>query len=90
MIQPTDNFCSPSFNNSNKVGPAKPKPVCTSDRLDPEVLRHLGEAIAKEPVIRPELVELGRKLSADPGYPPEHVVEKLAELLSQDFDEDAV
>lgn len=92
MIQPTDNSRSPIQFNPAKAQPSKAKPEAAQklDRLDTDSVQQLREAVAKEPAIRPELVELGRKLSADPDYPPAHVVEKLAELLSQDFDEEGV
>lgn len=33
--------------------------------------------------VRPDVVELGRRLAQDPSYPPDNVVERLAEVLAE-------
>lgn len=92
MIQPTDNSRSPiQFNQANAHAAkpkVKPEAVRKLEHLDTGTLQRLRDVAAREPAIRPGVVELGRKLSADPGYPPEHVVEKLAGLLSRGFEEE--
>ncbi len=61
-----------------------------SDRFSTESLDRLREALDSQPSVRPDVVELGRSLASDPGYPPEPIVRKLAELLvSQPDDADA-
>ncbi len=52
-----------------------------TDRFSADSLGRLRQAMEKQPAVRPDVVELGRSLASDPGYPPEPIVRKLAELL---------
>lgn len=51
------------------------------DHLSLEKIELLREALAKVPEIRPEVVERGRALAADPAWPPQHVLRKVSELI---------
>ena len=61
-----------------------------ADRFSTDSLNRLRQALDQQPAVRSDVVELGRSLASDPGYPPEPIVRKLAELLvSQPDDSDA-
>jgi hypothetical protein len=61
------------------------------DQLSLEKIELLREALAKVPEIRPEVVERGRALAADPSWPPQEVLRKVSELIlsAPDLSEDA-
>lgn len=62
--------------------PVKPTPP-RSDQLSTESAAFLREALARQPEIRPEMVERGRTLAADPEYPSVDVLRKVgAAILS--------
>jgi hypothetical protein len=53
-----------------------------SERLSAQLTSTIREIFASVPEIRPEVVERGRELLADPTYPPQHVVERIAALVT--------
>ncbi len=60
------------------------------DRLSLDQAGALGSALAGQPEIRPEVVEKGRALAADPNYPPRSVINQIASqiLNAPDLSED--
>ncbi len=53
----------------------------------------LVEKLRAMPDVRPEVVELGRRLANSPDYPPDELVEKLAEVITSmpdDFEDEVV
>lgn len=66
--------------------PAGPGP----DQLSLEKIELLRQALARQPEIRPEVVERGRALAADPAWPPHDVLRKVSELIlrAPDLSED--
>jgi len=61
-----------------------------TDRFSTDSLNRMRQALDQQPAVRPDVIELGRSLASDPGYPPEPIVRKLAELLvAQPDDNDA-
>jgi hypothetical protein len=54
----------------------------SSERLSAQLTNTIREIFASEPEIRPEVVDRGRELLADPTYPPQHVVERIAALVT--------
>jgi hypothetical protein len=67
-----------------------PRVAEETDRFSTESLTRMREALDSQPSVRPDVVELGRSLASDPGYPQEPIVRKLAELLvAQPDDSDA-
>ena len=62
----------------------------TRDQLSTDGVDKLRNLIASEPEVRPEVVEKGRALAADPDYPSSDVVQRMAGLLvnSPDLSDD--
>jgi hypothetical protein len=60
------------------------------DRISTDNAAFLRGALERQPAIRPEVVERARALAADPSYPPQEVLKKVAEqiLRSPDLSED--
>jgi len=48
------------------------------DRLSTGAAVLLRAALDRHPEIRPEVVDRGRRLAAEPGYPPRPVLERIA------------
>lgn len=44
------------------------------------------EQLKAMPDTRPEVIALGRKLAEDPGYPPDELLDRLAEMLVDDVE----
>ena len=65
--------------------PAKPAKE-TSDGETPQITKQekLLADLAKEPEVRTPEVERGRALAADPGYPSDDLLAKLAEIFVND------
>lgn len=61
-----------------------------SDQFSAENSAALRAALASQPEIRPEVVERGRALAADPAYPSPEIIRQVgaAILRSPDFSED--
>ena len=53
-----------------------------TERLSAELSSNVRESLALLPEIRPEVVERGRQLLADPSYPNQEVVAKIASLIT--------
>ena len=66
-----------------------PRAAEETDRFSTESLNRLRQALDEQPTVRSEVVELGRSLASDPGYPSEPIVRKLAELLVAQPDDNA-
>lgn len=60
------------------------------DRLSLDQADALSGALSQEPEIRPDVVERGRALAADPGYPPASIVSQVAGQIASapDLSED--
>lgn len=67
-----------------KIEPAQTGPA--SESLSTAHAESLHRALASSPEIRPEMVELGRKLAVDPNYPPLEIIEQLSELFVNSVD----
>lgn len=52
-----------------------------SDRFSPEQTATLQTELARQPAIRPEVVERARALAADPGYPSPAILRKVGEVI---------
>jgi hypothetical protein len=52
------------------------------DRLSTQLSSKVRASLEEMPEIRPEVVERGRKLLADPGYPSPEIVRKIAALIT--------
>ncbi len=66
--------------------PILPKPTGPAagpghDQLSLEKIELLREALARQPAVRPEVVERGRTLAADPSWPPQDVLRKVSEII---------
>lgn len=90
MINPTSNSSPlPRPNGySPSAPPASRRPVVAGDRLETASLDHLRAGVAALPAVRADVVELGRSLANDPGYPSDEIVEKLAALLVRQPEDD--
>lgn len=67
-----------------RLAPKEPAPAKDGvDGVQDQIARqNLVEKLMNMPEIRPEMVERGKQLAMDPNYPPEEVVNKLAEKLA--------
>lgn len=65
---------------NNKVESPQP------DSLSTTHAEALHKALESTPEIRPEMVELGRKLASDPNYPPLEIIEQLSKLIINSAD----
>lgn len=59
------------------VRPASPPP----DQLSTENAAHLRAALLRQPEIRPEVVERGRALAADPSYPSPDILKHVSAVI---------
>ncbi len=66
--------------NGNKRAPEETSE--NRDQLSVGTSSKIRHALDQIPEIRPEVVERGRQLAADPGYPPREVVEKIARMIT--------
>jgi hypothetical protein len=78
---------------SSSDGAARPGPVPApspasvrpylprADRISSEGAAFLRAELVRQPEIRPEVVERGRALAADPHYPPTAVIRQVAAQL---------
>jgi len=69
---------------------AKRLPAPRSDQLSTESAAFLHSELARQPEIRPEVVERARALAADPNYPSRDVLKNIGAFLlnSADLSED--
>ena len=60
------------------------------DQLSTDSAAHLSEALARQPEVRPEVVERAKALAADPNYPSTETLRKVGEMIlnSPDLSED--
>lgn len=60
------------------------------DHLSTDGATFLRSALERHPEIRPDVVERGRELAADPSYPPPEVVRRIGEIIlsAPDLSED--
>ncbi|MBI2517602.1 MAG: hypothetical protein HYV95_11930 [Opitutae bacterium] len=91
MIHSTSS--SDRTNRPEAVSQTTPKVVVRapgSDQFSAENSAALRVALANQPEIRPEVVERGRALAADPSYPSPAILRQVsaAILRSPDFSED--
>ena len=61
-----------------------PKEPATSDTPQIAKQEKLLGALANEPEVRPEEVARGKELAADPNYPSDDLLAKLADVFVQD------
>jgi hypothetical protein len=70
----------------NRENEQQPPPVQKRqddyDRLSTELSSKVRASLKAMPEIRPEVVERGRQLLADPGYPSQDIVRKIAGLIT--------
>jgi hypothetical protein len=83
MINSTNRTGSTPHIGGIPVPVSRPAPRApeVTDRFSTESLSRLRQALESQPAVRPDIVELGRSLASDPGYPQAPIVRKLAALL---------
>lgn len=72
-------------------GQSGPRPYAPRpDRLSTEGAAFLHGALARQPAVRPEVVERARALAADPHYPSPQIMKRVAEQIvaAPDLSED--
>lgn len=79
-LPPTSGHATPS----KKIEPAQTGSA--SESLSTTHAESLQRALASTPEIRPEMVELGRKLAVDPNYPPLQIIEQLSQMFVNSAD----
>lgn len=62
--------------------PKNPVRLTGADRFSTEQSTQLREALAAQPEVRPEVVERGRALAADPNWPTHAVMAKIGEIIA--------
>jgi hypothetical protein len=73
---------SPAPGNFQAVRPEPRTRVASAgDSFAARQLDGLKEAVSNGPEVRPEAVEKGRKLAADPTYPPMDIIQGLARMF---------
>ena len=87
-----------SSTGASGINPLLPDPTksggqragIASEQLSTGGADQLRTLIASQPEVRPEMVEKGRALAADPDYPPASVIRQIAGMLvnSPDLSED--
>jgi hypothetical protein len=81
------------LNNSNFVPPARLNGQNQSrsgdassgggfDRLLAQLSTSVRDTLASLPEVRPEVVDRGRQLAADPSYPGQDIIQKIASLIT--------
>lgn len=73
------------------AGPSAPRPYAPRpDQITTESAAFLRGELARQPAIRPEVVERARALAADSGYPSTEVITRVAEMIlaAPDLSED--
>lgn len=68
----------------------RPRPRLANDQISIGTAAKLGEELAKQPEIRPDVVARARALAADPSYPSPEVMRRVGEMIlgSPDLSED--
>jgi hypothetical protein len=77
----------PSASGPISARPSTPRP----DQISTESAAFLRAELVRQPEVRPEVVERGRTLAADPHYPSSSIIQSIAGkiLASPDLSEDA-
>jgi hypothetical protein len=73
------------------LSPKTPRPPTQrSDQLSTENAAYLHAALARQPEIRPEVVERAKNLAADPNYPSAATLQRVGQFIlnSPDLTED--
>lgn len=84
MINPTsssDRVLRPDGVVRHTSPKAERENTAKTDSFSPDNTDALREALARQPASRPEMVELGRKLAADPSYPSTKILRKVSEII---------
>lgn len=84
-IDPLSNSnITPSYRRHASVdgGAGDNAPSSGFDQLSTDRSTSVRETLAALPEIRPEVVARGRELLADPNYPSQAIVEKIAQLIT--------
>lgn len=83
-IDPLDNsgYVQQPRANAQSAARQPAAPQQESDRLSAELSEKVRESLSSQPDIRPEVVERGRQLAADPNYPSPEIVRKIASLIT--------
>lgn len=63
--------------SANKDGPS------VEDQIALAQIHNMVDQLISQPEVRMEMVDLGKRLVADPQYPPAEVVERVAAILSR-------
>jgi hypothetical protein len=66
----------------NEPQPAQSRTQEDYDRLSTESSNKVRAALAAMPEVRPEMVERGRALLADPNYPSPQIMRQIASLIT--------
>jgi hypothetical protein len=59
------------------------EPQSVEDQIALAQIHNMVDQLISQPEVRNEMVDLGKKLVADPQYPPQEVVERVAQILSR-------
>lgn len=84
-IDPLNNsgYIAPSHVNARgQQGQPAPTSPDDFDRLSAQLSSKVRASLEEMPEIRPEVVERGRKLLADPNYPTAEITRKIAALIT--------
>ena len=82
MIDSTSNSDRAARVGAAPTHTTRPKNVAPGrDQFKSAQAEQLREALARTPEIRPEVVERGRQLAADPSYPPPEILHKVAAII---------
>ena len=73
-----------AFLNASKSGVRAQNPG--QDSLSLSQADGLRHALASQEEVRPEMVEKGRALAADPGYPPASMIRSIAQAIIESPD----
>lgn len=86
---PSSGGTRPVSASGPNLSPVRP-PSIRPDRISTEGGAALQAALARQPAIRPEVVERARALAADPGYPSPAIMQRIAAQIvgSPDLSED--
>ena len=88
MIQSTPSSSDPRLSAiDTTVYPSGAKAIAVGrERLSTEHSKALQAALARTPEVRPEVVERGRALAADPSYPSAAIISRLSALMVRSED----
>jgi hypothetical protein len=82
MIESTSNSDRTARVGHTPTQASKAKNVAPGrDKFNSAQADTLREALARTPEVRPEVVERGKQLAADPNYPSPDILSKVAEII---------